>query len=77
MERRPSPTSYSVQPAEPDTGAAQRALVDAVRRAVLDYDATSGEDHLRHPPGADCVRCSVAAVVWADGGPRPPRGGPS
>lgn len=77
MERRRSPTCYSVQPAEPDSAAAQHALVDAVRRAVLDYDETSGEDHLRHPPGADCVRCRVASAVWADGGPSPPRGGPS
>jgi hypothetical protein len=71
MERRPSPTSYSLQPAEPDSEAARRRLVEAVRQALLDYDETSGEDHLLHRPGSDCVRCRVAAAVLADGVPSP------
>ena len=37
------------------------ALMDAVTEAIREYDKTN--DHLKHPPGADCIRCKLEAVI--------------
>jgi hypothetical protein len=36
-------------------------LIDAVADAVREYDRSN--DHLRHEPGADCIRCQLLQAL--------------
>lgn len=67
-QRQHSPTAYSVRLPSQDQEAIHK-LVDVCREAVLEYD--KGNDHIRHEKGADCIRCNLAAVLWASGAPDP------
>lgn len=66
--RQHSPTQYSVLRPAPGQAAFHK-LVDACREAVEEYDKSN--DHVPHDRGADCVRCNLAAVLWASGAPSP------
>ncbi len=66
--RTHSPTAYSLT-FQPPREEAIHKLTETCRQAVVEYDRS--DDHTRHGPGSDCIRCGVAAAVWPDGGPAP------
>lgn len=46
-------------------------LIADVIAAIAAYDDGADKDHLKHGPGADCIRCQLAQVVGL--GARKPR----